>query len=605
MSAAATSLVILSAVIVVFIWNRLPVGVVAIGAALALYFTGLLDADRVLAGFGDPVVIFIASLFVVSEGIEATGVTAWAGQAIGRRAGSGRVRLLTVVMLLCAVLAAVVTPNGAVAAFLSMVVVLAVRATLAPSQLLLPMAFAAHAGSLLALTGSPVNVIVSDAARDAGGAGYRFFDFAVVGAPLLVGTVLLAVWLGPYVLPRRTSREVPPDLGRHAETLADQYGHANGFYRLRVREGSPLVGQPPDSTDLAAYPGLTMIAAQSPGSAPQVAPSRLSVDDVLVVAGPSPQVSRLAVDQVLAVSMRPVLDVADGTLLTRELGVAEVMVPPRSPLIGESFFPGMKRSADLVVLAVRRYGRDRGPRRTELAEGDTILVHGTWPAIEALTEDRDVLVVDSPELVRRQAVPMGPRAGRALAVMAGMIVLMALGVIPAAVAALLAATAMVVLRVLTVPQAYRSISWQTVVLIGGLIPLSVAIKETGAADLVAGVLIDAVGSGGPYVLLIALFVLTAVLGQVISNTATVLIVAPVAVSAALDTGVSPQPVLMLIAVAGAASFLTPIATPANMMVMGPGGYRFGDYWKLGLPVMALWLVIAVVVIPLVWPFTPA
>jgi di/tricarboxylate transporter len=163
---------------------------------------------------------------------------------------------------------------------------------------------------------------------------------------------------------------------------------------------------------------------------------------------------------------------------------------------------------------------------------------------------------------------------------------------------------MVVLRVLTVPQAYRSISWQTVVLIGGLIPLSTAIEETGAADLVAGVLIDAVGTGLPYLLLIALFALTAALGQVISNTATVLIVAPVAVSAAVETGVSPQPVLMLIAVAGAASFLPPIATPANMMVMGPGGYRFGDYWKLGLPVMALWIVVAVVVIPLMWPFSP-
>jgi di/tricarboxylate transporter len=189
-------------------------------------------------------------------------------------------------------------------------------------------------------------------------------------------------------------------------------------------------------------------------------------------------------------------------------------------------------------------------------------------------------------------------------VLVGMIVLMAAGVVPAAVAALLAATAMVVLRVLTVPQAYRSVSWQTVVLIGGLIPLSTAIKDTGAADLIAGVLIDAVGAGRPYLLLIALFVLTAALGQVISNTATVLIVAPVAVSAAMETGVSPQPILMLIAVAGAASFLTPIATPANMMVMGPGGYRFGDYWKLGLPIMAMWLVIAVGVIPLVWPFTP-
>jgi di/tricarboxylate transporter len=213
-----------------------------------------------------------------------------------------------------------------------------------------------------------------------------------------------------------------------------------------------------------------------------------------------------------------------------------------------------------------------------------------------------VLVVDSPDLIRRQAVPLGPRAGRALVVLAGMVVLLALGAVPAAVAGLLAATAMVVLRVVTVQQAYRSVSWQTVVLIGGLIPLSTAIKETGAADLIAGVLIDAVGAGRPYLLLVGLFLLTATLGQVVSNTATVLIVVPVAVSAAVETGVSPQPVLMLIAVAGAASFLTPIATPANMMVMGPGGYRFGDYWKLGLPVMALWLVVAVTVIPLVWSF---
>jgi di/tricarboxylate transporter len=289
-------------------------------------------------------------------------------------------------------------------------------------------------------------------------------------------------------------------------------------------------------------------------------------------------------------------------LLNRELGVVEVVIPPRSPLVGESFYPGMLRGPDLVVLAVQRYGRDRGPRHTDLAEGDSLLLHGTWPAIEALADDRDVLVVDSPDLVRRQAVPLGPRAGRALVVLAGMVVLLALGLVPPAVAGLLAATAMVVLRVVTVQQAYRSVSWQTVVLIGGLIPLSIAIKDTGAADLIAGVLIDAVGSGRPYLLLVGLFLLTAILGQVISNTATALIVVPVAVSAALETGVSPKPVLMLIAVAGAASFLTPIATPANMMVMGPGGYRFGDYWKLGLPIMALWLVVALTVIPLVWPF---
>jgi di/tricarboxylate transporter len=178
-----------------------------------------------------------------------------------------------------------------------------------------------------------------------------------------------------------------------------------------------------------------------------------------------------------------------GGLLSRQLGVVEVVIPPRSPLVGETAYPGMLRGPDLVILAVQRYGRDRSPRHTVLAEGDTLL-HGTWAVIDTLSEDRDVLVVDSPDLIRRQAVPMGPRAGRAVAVLAGMVVLLALGVVPAAVAGLLAATAMVVLRVVTVQQAYRSVSWQTVVLIGGLIPLSTAIKQTGAADLIAGVLVN-------------------------------------------------------------------------------------------------------------------
>jgi di/tricarboxylate transporter len=174
--------------------------------------------------------------------------------------------------------------------------------------------------------------------------------------------------------------------------------------------------------------------------------------------------------------------------------------------------------------------------------------------------------------------------------------------VPPAIAGLLAAGAVVGLRVISVPQAYRAVSWQTLVLIGGLIPLSIAITDSGAAEMISGVLIDAVGTGRPYLLLLALFLLTATLGQVVSNTATVLIVVPIAVTAALEMGVSIQPVLMLVAVAGAASFLTPIATPANMMIMGPGGYRFGDYWRLGLPLMVVWLVVSLALIPLIWRF---
>ncbi len=257
---------------------------------------------------------------------------------------------------------------------------------------------------------------------------------------------------------------------------------------------------------------------------------------------------------------------------------------------------------DQLILAVHRLGRDRGAESTVLAVGDTLLIQGSWDALDRNVEDPDVLVVDSPDLVRRQAAPIGPKAYRALGVLAGMVLLLALGLVQPAVAGLLAACSMVLLRVVRTEQAYRSISWTTVVLVGGLIPLSTAIEKTGGAEKIAHVLITVVGDHGPYALMLGLFVLTAVLGQVVSNTATALIMIPIALSAAHDVGVSPLPILMLMTVAAASSFLTPIATAANMMVMGPGGYRFGDYWRLGLPVMLWFLTVSLLVIPLVWPF---
>jgi di/tricarboxylate transporter len=204
--------------------------------------------------------------------------------------------------------------------------------------------------------------------------------------------------------------------------------------------------------------------------------------------------------------------------------------------------------------------------------------------------------------VRPQAAPVGPAGYKALAVLVGMVVLLATGAVPPAVAGLLAAGAMVLLRVVRLERAYRAISWTTVILVAGLIPLSTAMEKTGAADKIAHALIAVVGDHGPYVLMLGLFLLTSALGQVISNTATALIMIPIALSAAAEIGVSPRPILMLMTVAAAASFLTPIATPANMMVMGPGGYRFGDYWKFGLSVMGWFLVVSLTVIPAVWRF---
>lgn len=518
MSDATISLCVLAGAVVLFVTNRLPPELVAIAVALALYATGVVDLHGAFAGLGDPVVVFLASLFVVSEGIDATGVTAWVGQRLGHAVGDDRRRLLVLAMGMSTGLAALISPNGAVAALLPMVVMTAKRSGQSPSVIAMPLAFAASAGALLVLTGTPINLMVSEAAMNSGHDGFGFLAFAWVGVPLALGTIALVTVLGPRLLPNRMSKVSAGDLSQYAQMLAQDY-------ELRDPE----------------------------------------------------------------------------RLLDRQRGVAEVVITPRSRYVGDKVAPGTQTSGGLEVLALQRGGRARQDE-VVLKAGDALVVQGTWGRLEENVRDDDVLVVDCPELIRRQALPMGPRAGRAVAILVCMVVSLALDVAPPAVVGLLAAGAMVLTGVLRVEQAYRAISWTTVLLIAGMVPLSMAIQTTGAADILARVLLRFVSGGGPYALMVGLFVLISVLGQIVSNTATALIVLPVAVSSATEMGVSPRPLLMLVTVACATSFLTPIGTPANMMVMGPGGYRFGDYWKLGLPLMAWFLLVSVVIIPWVWPF---
>lgn len=601
MSDATLSLLVLVGAVGLFVWNRLSVGVVAILTALALAATGVLTSTEALAGFGDPVVVFIAALFVLSEGLESSGVTAWAGQQLLARTGSRRATVLVALMALAALLSALVTPNGATAALLPVMVLAARRSGIATSRAALPLAYAASAGALLTLSGSTVNVITSDALADATGERFGYFEFAIIGLPLVLVTMAVTVLLGDRLLPERTPSSLPADFSGHVDTLVEHYRLDVGFFRLAVPGRSPLVGT--RLRDVPVPPDVTLVGAQDVTGRPCDDDRPVAAGDVLVVSGPSEGITAFAGDTELTIARTPLTRRTREALLDAQRGLAEVVVPPRSTLIGAAVFPGMVRSG-ATVLSINRRGRDVGARPVALAEGDALLVHGTWDRIEAFAESDQVLVVDSPDQVRRQTVSLGPKAGRALAVLAVTVVLLATGVVSPAVAGLVGAVAMVLTGVVGVPQAYRAVSWQTVVLVGGLIPLSVAIRESGAADLLAEVIVGVVPEGNGHVLLVALFVLTAVLGQIVSNTATVLIVVPIALAAAQASGVHPAPVLMLVTVAGAASFLTPIATPANMMVMGPGGYRFGDYWRLGVVTMLSWLVVCVLLVPVVWPLNP-
>lgn len=519
MDPVVATLVILVLAVAAFVSNRVPIGVVAIGVALALFFTGVLTLPQALAGFGDPTVLFIAALFVVSESLDATGVTAWAGQRVIAGAGTTRTRLVAVVAVLVAVLSALISINGAVAALLPLVVLVAARAGISSSRLLLPLAFAASAGSLLLLTGTPVNILVSDFAAAAGGRPFGFFEFALAGIPVVAGTVVILL-LGGRLIPERAGAFMPVDLVRHARLLRQQY----------------------------------------------------------------------------AVS----LDTA--TLLGPHSGVTEVVVAPRSPLIGTHVCAGMTTpDGDLVVLGARRGDEQLTGPEFLVQAGDALLLQGTWDDLLRHSREPGVLVVDDPQRLRR-SVPLGRGAKRAIGILIVMIALLATGLVPPAAVALLAACALVLTRTVTVKQAFHSIPWTTVVLIAGMIPLSTAFISTGTADLVAGGMLTVLGDADPHFALLALGILTIVLGQLISNVATVLIVAPIAVSIAGTLDLSVQPFMMALTVVGAASFLTPIATPANLMVMEPAGLRFGDYWRMGLPLALFFLAVSVLYVPLIWPF---
>jgi di/tricarboxylate transporter len=601
---------IIAVAVVLFVWNKLPVVFVAMLTALALWASGVLTIGQALGGFGDPAVIFIASLFVVSSGLEVTGVTAWAGQLLIRGAGEeSRARLLILTMILVSLLTALISVNGAVAALLPVVVVIAVRLKRNSSQLLMPLVFAAHAGSMLALTGTPVNVLVSEAGQDAGVGGFGFFEFALVGVPLLAGTMAIIVLFGQKLLPERNGATMPADFSRHANTLVEQYGLASGIYQMRVRASSPFIGVAPSAVDLSSHPELQLVAVQEGETAGPLRRPLVEEGDHLLIRGDAETAAAFAAALHLAFR-EDAAGKGEDTLFNRSSGLAEVVIPPRSGLIGQSVFPGMVTdSGDLIVLAVQRASTEiaaasatRGKGGIVLQAGDTMLLQGTWKALDVHLDDPDVLVVNSPELVRRQAVPMGPGARQAIVVLFAMVLLLATGIVPPAVAGLLAAGAIILSGIMSVEQAYRAVGWTTVILVGAMMPLSTAMVQTGAAKLMAEHLVNLVGDAGPVALLAGLFVLTAVMGQLISNTATALIVIPIGVAAASAMGVSPRPVLMSTAVAAAAAFLTPIATPTNLMVMGPGGYAFSDYWKLGLPLLMWFFVVSVFLVPLIWRF---
>ncbi len=592
-----TTFIILGVTIVLFVWGRWPADLVALLSLLALALTGVIGASDAVAGFGNPTVVMIAALFVVGEGLSRTGVTGWGGKRLLEVARGSKMRLLVVIMIGTACLSAFISNTGTVATLLPAVVAAAWTVGSVPSKYLMPLAFAANTGGLLTLTGTPPNIVVAQTLEQSGLRPFSFFEYALIGGPLLITAVVYMTFLGRKILPSRSEDQRPVDAAADLADLAAAYSLGENQYRLRVRVNSSLIGKTVREAALGPTYGAPVLRIEGREFSPYVVLRR---DDVLVVRASDEVIDRLM--QELGVSLQPPGELTDD-FVSKEIGLAEVLPTPRSEYLGIPMTVGaIAERGDLQLLALRRHGKLVADREVTLEFGDSMLIRGTWEAIgELQSERRNFVVVGTPEAMASEVAGLSPRAGVAVAALVGMVVLMVSGIVPTVIAALIAAAAMILGGCLTTRDAYRSISWSSVVLIAAMIPMGRALETTGGASLVAEGLVDTLGNLSPVALMAGVFVLTTGFSQVINNTATAVLVAPIVIQASISLRVSPHPLLMIVAVAASTAFLTPIGTTTNIMVFSPGGYQFTDYVKVGLPLMLLFLAVSLVLVPVIWP----
>lgn len=603
---------LLAVTILLFLSDRLALDLVALLAVLALILSGLLTPVEALAGFSDSIVLMIAGLFIVGTGLVQTGVADRLGQQLARIAGSSEPRLIVAAMLVAAGLSAFMSSTGAVAILLPMVVSMAWRAQVSPSKLLIPLAYASVVGGLLTLIGTPPNIVVSNKLAEAGFKPFSFFSFTPVGMVAVGIAIGFMVLVGRRLLPARAPRASGQAGGGEALSLAElaqAYRLPDNLFRLRVRMSSSLIGKTLAEANLGGIFGVNVLGIQPwPDRRAEPLPVRpagpgtmISAQDILHVQGTPVQVADLA--RAASLGILPV-ESGEGGLLPQELGMAEVLLTPRSRLVGQTLKSSRFRDKyHVTVVGIMRLGK---PVTTDLGDlelrfGDTLLVHGTWQAISLLSQEtHDFVVVGQPAemaLVR----PAAHRAPIALAIMVGMLILMVFEIVPAVVAVLLAAVAMVLTGCLSMEDAYRNMNWQSLILLAGMLPMATALQKTGGVQFVADLLTDNLGRWGPLAVMLGLFLLAGFFSQFISNTATTVLIAPIALQAALGLGVAPHAFLMTVAVAASTAFATPIATASNTLVLGSGGYRFGDYVRVGIPLQLLIMVVMLVLLPLLFP----
>ncbi len=619
------TLAILFVTAVFFVWGKIRSDIVALCSLLSLVLLGILKPGEALAGFSNSVVIMMVGLFIVGGAIFQTGLAKSISLRLLKFAGKSEIKLFLLVVLVTVFFGSFVSNTGTVALLLPIVVSMATEAGTNSRRLLMPMAYASSMGGMMTLIGTPPNMIINDTLIKAGYGSLSFFSFLPVG---LMITAIGVVYLFPVskILTRKKEKSSKTGSVKTPDQLSKEYQLADNLFRIEVSKNSDVINKKLSELNITENYHISILVVRRKDTQdgkffkPVInqrnsrlvsADTILLPDDLLYVFGNFGEVKKFVTDHKLSFLDKSVSETSRRPDFSRdikfdEIGIAEVVVMSNSKLVNKMVKEsGFRTNYNVNILGIKRRQEYLiyNVKDENIHSGDALLVQGTWQDIERLNNNEpDVVVVGQPS-IEASKVPLTSKAPIAAIIMIAMVVAMVINIVPPVIAVMLAALAMILTGCFrNVEAAYKTINWESIVLFAAMIPMATAMEKTGASQMISGSIVGGLDSYGPYAVMAGIYLATSFLTMFISNTATAVLFAPIALQSALSMGVSPYPFLFAVTVAASMCFASPFSTPPNALVMSAGRYTFMDYVKMGLPLQIIYMIVMVFFIPLIFPF---
>lgn len=611
------TLVILLLTMVFFITGKIRSDIVALCALAALIVLGILTPEEALSGFSNTVVIMMIGLFVVGGAIFQTGLAKMISSRLMRLAGNSETRLFILVMAVTSLMGAFVSNTGTVAIMIPIVVSMAMSVKMNPSLLLMPLAFASSMSGMMTLIGTPPNLVINEELIKNGYDGLGFFTFLPVGLICaFAGTIILLPLSKRYLSKPGSLSSKSASSAKSLKTLVKEYGIANNLHKVQINQNSLAAGKMIGELNIRKEYSLNIIEVRhiergqrnllTKTIVQQAADSdtMLRADDILYISGAEELVKKFVSDY----NLELLTDNESNNLDFYDIGVAEIVLMPSSSVLNKTIKEVEFRTKyNVSILGICRKNNYilQGLADETIHTGDVLLVQGTWSNIANLEKETNEWIVVGRPLEEAAKVTLDYKAPVAAVIMLAMIAVMVFDFIPIApvTAVILAGLLMVLTGCFrNVEAAYKTINWESIVLIAAMLPMSTALQKTGVSQFISQSLVTTLGDYNPMVLLAAIYFTTSLLTMFISNTATAVLLAPIALSSAMQIGVNPTPFLIAVAVAASMCFASPFSTPPNALVMHAGQYKFMDYVKVGLPLQIIMAIVMILVLPLIFPF---